>query len=133
MGGRCCCDGGERESKFCITLSALDVVGGELPAKDDEEFCEGCFLFAIVAWAPGIVFKKLGKGTTSGSGEFVKLAPAYLGSCPFMLLLLFLFFPLFGLLLFPFVWCPFFSSGAELESFAAAAACPPVGTCGAHT
>ena len=96
MGGRCCCEGGEWESKFCITLSALDVVGGELPAKDDEEFCEGCFLFAIVAWAPGIVFKKLGKGTTSGSGEFAKLAPAYLGSCPFMLLLLFLFFPLFG-------------------------------------
>ena len=30
MGGRCCCEGGERESKFCITLSALDVVGGEL-------------------------------------------------------------------------------------------------------
>ena len=87
------------------------------PPRTTKNSCEGCFLFAIVAWAPGIVFKKLGKGTTSGSGEFAKLAPAYLGSCPFMLLLLFLFFPLFGLLLFPFVWCPFFSSGAEIGEF----------------
>lgn len=127
----CCCGGGgERESKFCIKLFAFAVVvvGGELPAEDDNELCEE-FLLAIAAWAPGIVFKKLGNGTTSGSGEFVKLAPAYLGSLSSRLLFLFLLlFPL--LLLFPFAVV---SNGAELESFAAAAACPPVGTCGAHT